>query len=51
VTPLADAVRFVDCQQRDTGFSQSLRSSSRVESLRRNVKELDLAAIDAGEPI
>ena len=51
VPPLTDAVGFVDREERDASLAQSLGSAAEVETLRRYVEELDLAAISTvGDP-
>jgi hypothetical protein len=50
VPPLADAVRLVDGEQRDTEVAQPAAEGPEVEALRGNVKQLDLAALDATHP-
>ena len=51
VAPLADAMGFVDSEQRDSGLSEALGSASRVESLRCDVQQLDFAVVHAGKPV
>ncbi len=51
VTPLADAMRFVDREERYSRFAKPLRRLTIIEPLGRDVKELDLAALDSCKPI
>ena len=51
VTPFADAVRLVDGEQRNAESLQSFRRAPHVEALRRDVEQLELAALDARQPV
>ncbi len=51
VPPLADAVRFVDREQRDADVAQSFGSRAEIESLRRDVEQLHVAAHGARQAI
>ena len=45
VAPFADAVRLVDSEHRNTDCLQPLRCRTDIESLRRDVQHLDVAAL------
>ena len=51
VAPFADAVRFVDREQRHAGVAQPLGGGAEVEALGRDVQQLDVAANGARQPI
>jgi hypothetical protein len=51
VSPLADAVSFVDREERDAGGAQALRGAAVVEPLRRDLEQLDLTAVGSREAI
>src|SRR5881628_455229 len=51
MTPLADAMGFIDGEERHSCLSQPLRRAPGIESFRRDVEQLDLTTVDAGKSI
>ena len=51
VSPLTDAVCLVDGKQRNAGALQPLRRAADIETLRRDVEELELASLRSRQPI
>ena len=51
VSPLTDAVCLVDGKQRNAGALQPLRCAADIETLRRDVEELELASLRSRQPI
>ena len=51
MSPLADAVCFIDCEQADSDVPEASRNVAEIESLRREIEKTHLATRRASEPV